>query len=94
LLHFTESSADCSLGIHVSSEEVIRLRTVAEKAEKNKQSIIFLPCHKSHVDYVSMQIICYRLGLALPTVVAGDNLNIPMLGGFLQHAGKFISTRL
>ena len=77
-------------GIHVSSEEVLRLRTVAEQAEKKKQSIIFLPCHRSHVDYVSMQIICYRLGLALPTVVAGDNLNIPVLGSFLQHAGKLI----
>jgi glycerol-3-phosphate O-acyltransferase len=38
-----------------------------------------------------MQLICYRLGLALPTVVAGDNLNIPVLGSFLQHAGKLIS---
>ncbi|KAI9665512.1 MAG: hypothetical protein M1831_001654 [Alyxoria varia] len=74
-------------GIHVSSEEVLRLRAVAEKAAKNKQSIIFLPCHRSHVDYVSLQLICYRLGLALPTVVAGDNLNFPLLGPFLQHAG-------
>ncbi|KAF1839343.1 acyltransferase-domain-containing protein [Decorospora gaudefroyi] len=74
-------------GVHVSSEEVLRLRAVAEKAEKNKQSIIFLPCHRSHVDYVSLQVICYRLGLALPTVVAGDNLNFPVLGSFLQHAG-------
>ncbi|KAL1798728.1 hypothetical protein ACET3X_002765 [Alternaria dauci] len=74
-------------GVHVSSEEVLRLRAVAEKAAKDKQSIIFLPCHRSHVDYVSLQIICYRLGLALPTVVAGDNLNIPVLGSFLQHAG-------
>ena len=60
---------------------------MAEKAEKNKQSIIFLPCHRSHVDYVSLQLICYRLGLALPTVVAGDNLNFPVVGSFLQHAG-------
>lgn len=75
------------IGIHVSSEEVLRLRKVAEKAEKDKQSIIFLPCHRSHVDYVSLQIICYRLGLALPTVVAGDNLNFPVVGSFLQHAG-------
>ncbi|KAM3069450.1 hypothetical protein ACMFMG_005555 [Clarireedia jacksonii] len=74
-------------GIHVSSEEVLRLRNVAEQAQKDKQSIIFLPCHRSHVDYVSLQLICYRLGLALPTVVAGDNLNIPVLGSFLQHAG-------
>ncbi|MCJ1275685.1 hypothetical protein MMC21_003488 [Puttea exsequens] len=74
-------------GIHISSEEVLRLRSVAEKAAKKKQSIIFLPCHRSHVDYVSLQIICYRLGIALPTVVAGDNLNFPVVGSFLQHAG-------
>lgn len=74
-------------GIHVSSEEVLRLRSVAEQAAKKKHSIIFLPCHRSHVDYVSLQIICYRLGIALPTVVAGDNLNFPVVGSFLQHAG-------
>lgn len=74
-------------GVHVSSEEVLRLRAVAEKAAKDKHSIIFLPCHRSHVDYVSLQIICYRIGLALPTVVAGDNLNIRGVGSFLQHAG-------
>ncbi|KAK4870409.1 hypothetical protein LT330_004757 [Penicillium expansum] len=74
-------------GIHVSSEEVLRLRSVAETAAKKKQSIVFLPCHKSHVDYVSLQIICYRLGISLPVIVAGDNLNIPLLGTFLQHAG-------
>ncbi|OJJ50843.1 hypothetical protein ASPZODRAFT_56627 [Penicilliopsis zonata CBS 506.65] len=74
-------------GIHVSSEEVLRLRSVAEEAARKKQSIVFLPCHKSHVDYVSLQLICYRLGIGLPIVVAGDNLNIPLLGPFLQHAG-------
>jgi len=74
-------------GIHVSSEEVLRLRSVAEKAARDKHAIIFLPCHRSHVDYVSLQLICYRLGLALPTVVAGDNLNFPLVGYFLQHAG-------
>lgn len=74
-------------GIHVSSEEVLRLRSVAETAAKKKQSIVFLPCHKSHVDYVSLQLICYRLGISLPVIVAGDNLNIPLLGAFLQHAG-------
>ncbi|KAJ9304980.1 hypothetical protein DTO217A2_5472 [Paecilomyces variotii] len=74
-------------GIHVSSEEVLRLRSVAAEAAKKKQSIVFLPCHKSHVDYVSLQLISYRLGIGLPVVVAGDNLNIPLLGPFLQHAG-------
>ena len=76
------------VGIHASSEEILRLRAVAEEAAKKKQSIIFLPCHKSHVDYVSLQLIYYRLGISLPIVVAGDNLNIPALGSFLQHAGE------
>ncbi|GAB1318629.1 Phospholipid/glycerol acyltransferase domain-containing protein [Madurella fahalii] len=80
-------------GIHVSSEEVLRLRGVAEQAAKKKQSIIFLPCHRSHVDYVSLQLICYRLGLALPVVVAGDNLNFPLVGSFLQHAGAMYIRR-
>jgi len=74
-------------GIYVSAQEVQTLRDVAEEAAAKKQSIIFLPCHRSHVDYVSLQLVCYRLGLALPTVVAGDNLNFPLVGSFLQHAG-------
>ncbi|KAK0715602.1 acyltransferase-domain-containing protein [Lasiosphaeris hirsuta] len=80
-------------GIHVSSEEVLRLRNVAEEATRKKQSIIFLPCHRSHVDYVSLQLLCYRLGLALPVIVAGDNLNIPLLGSFMQHAGAMFIRR-
>jgi len=81
------------IGIHVSSEEVLRLRAVAAEAEKKKQSIVFLPCHRSHVDYVSLQLICYRLGLALPTVIAGDNLNFPMVGSFLQNGGAMFIRR-
>ncbi|RYP90959.1 hypothetical protein DL770_002964 [Monosporascus sp. CRB-9-2] len=77
-------------GIHVSSEEILRLRRVAEEAQRKKQSIIFLPSHRSHVDYVSMQLICYRLGLALPVVVAGDNLNFPLVGPFLQNADTLL----
>ncbi|KAL9616892.1 MAG: hypothetical protein Q9160_008281 [Pyrenula sp. 1 TL-2023] len=74
-------------GIHVSDYEVGLLRSIAEQAAKEKKSLVFLPCHKSHVDYVSLQIICYRLGITLPIVVAGDNLNFPLVGSFLQHAG-------
>ncbi|KAI9852738.1 MAG: hypothetical protein M1824_001814 [Vezdaea acicularis] len=80
-------------GIHVSSDEVLHLKAVAEKAQAEKQSIVFLPCHRSHVDYVSLQLICYRLGLALPTVVAGDNLNFPLVGQFLQNAGAMYIRR-
>jgi glycerol-3-phosphate O-acyltransferase len=59
--------------IHVAESEVDRLRDVAREAAKKKQSIIFLPRHTSHVDYVTLQLICYRLGMTLPVVIAGDN---------------------
>lgn len=62
-------------------------------AAKKKQSLIFLPCHRSHIDYVSLQVICYRLGIALPVVVAGDNLNFPVVGKFLQNAGGMFIRR-
>ena len=74
-------------GIYVSRDEVERLRQVAAVAAKKNQSIIFLPRHSSHIDYVSLHLICYRLGLTLPIVVAGDNLNFPLVGSFLQSVG-------
>ncbi|EHY55067.1 hypothetical protein HRR83_005678 [Exophiala dermatitidis] len=73
--------------IHVSEAEVKRLREIATLAAKKKQSIIFLPRHTSHIDYVTLHLVCYRLGLTLPVVVAGDNLNFPLVGSFLQSVG-------
>lgn len=73
--------------IHVSEPEVKRLREIAAQAAQKKQSIIFLPRHTSHLDYVTLHLICYRLGLTLPVVVAGDNLNFPVVGNFLQSLG-------
>ena len=74
-------------GIHVSSAEVVRLRETARKAARDGQSIIFLPSHRSHIDYISLHILCFRLGISAPTVVAGDNLNFPLVGPFLQALG-------
>lgn len=80
-------------GIHVSTLEIQNLRRTASLAASRNQSLIFLPCHRSHIDYVSLQVICYRLGLTLPVVVAGDNLNFPLVGPFLQHAGAMYIRR-
>ncbi|KAF3199581.1 hypothetical protein TWF192_005947 [Orbilia oligospora] len=74
-------------------DEVVTLTKYARKAAEEKQSMIFLPCHRSHIDYVSLQVICYRLGIALPAVIAGDNLNFPVVGSFLQNAGAFYIRR-
>lgn len=76
-------------GVWVDSMEIKRLRETARIAALKRQSLIFLPCHRSHVDYISLQLLYYQLGLSLPHIVAGENLNFPLVGPFLQNAGAF-----
>lgn len=80
-------------GIYVSEQEVARLREVAKIAASKKQSIIFLPRHTSHIDYITVHLVCYRLGLTVPVVVSGDNLNFPLVGSFLQSVGAMYIRR-
>ncbi|KAJ9654356.1 hypothetical protein H2198_006587 [Neophaeococcomyces mojaviensis] len=74
-------------GVYASQQEVERLKEVATLAAAQKKPIVFLPRHTSHIDYVALQLICFRLGITLPVVVAGENLNFPVVGPFLQHRG-------
>jgi glycerol-3-phosphate O-acyltransferase len=37
--------------------------------------------------------VFYRLGLALPHIAAGDNLNMPVVGNILKHGGAFFIKR-
>ena len=80
-------------GIHVKEQEVDRLRMVAKEAAKNKTSLIFMPSHKSHVDYLVVSYVLYRMGIALPHIAAGDNLNLPFVGYMLRHNGAFFIRR-
>lgn len=41
-------------GIHISLAEFAEFRAVAERAAEKKQSLILLPSHKSHIDYLTM----------------------------------------
>ncbi|RIB04285.1 acyltransferase-domain-containing protein [Gigaspora rosea] len=71
----------------------ILLRRVAIHAAQNSQSLIILPCHKSHVDYIVISYIFYRLGLALPHITAGDNLDMPIVGTLFKRSGAFFIRR-
>ncbi|KAI9334276.1 putative acyltransferase [Obelidium mucronatum] len=81
-------------GIHIREREFLELKKTAEYAQANKMSLIFLPCHKSHVDYLVISYIFYRLGLALPHIAAGENLNMPAVGHLLKHCGAFFIRRV
>jgi len=59
---------------------------------KDKE-IIYVPCHRSHIDYLLLSYIVYEEGLPIPHVAAGINLNIPFIGGILRRGGAFYLRR-
>ena len=56
-------------------------------------TLVYTPCHRSHIDYLLLSYILYRRGLMLPYIAAGDNLNMPFVGGLLRGAGAFFMRR-
>ncbi|CAG8544898.1 12251_t:CDS:10 [Ambispora gerdemannii] len=81
-------------GIRIHWPEFLEVRRVAIRAAQNSHSLIILPCHKSHIDYLVISWIFFRLGLALPHIAAGDNLDLPIVGGALRRGGAFFIRRI
>ena len=71
--------------------EVHNLESVTNLAQGNE--IIYVPCHRSHIDYLLMSYILYQQGLMVPHIAAGANLNIPVVGGILRRSGAFFLRR-
>lgn len=67
---------------------VERLHEVARDRE-----IVYVPCHRSHFDYLLLSYIVMQQGLSLPHVAAGINLDIPIVGSILRRGGAFFLRR-
>lgn len=65
-----------------------RVRKLAEDHE-----IVYVPCHRSHMDYLLLSYSLYRQGLNVPHIAAGDNLNMPVVGSILRRGGAFFLRR-
>ena len=72
----------------VELEHLENLSAVGDGVE-----IIYVPCHRSHMDYLLLSYIIYRKGFAVPHVAAGANLNMPVIGRFLRKGGAFFLRR-
>jgi glycerol-3-phosphate O-acyltransferase len=64
------------------------LESVEDGAE-----IVYVPCHRSHMDYLLMSYVVYHKGFAVPHIAAGINLNMPFIGPFLRRGGAFFMRR-
>jgi glycerol-3-phosphate O-acyltransferase len=72
----------------VRFEHVDQLNDIGDGAE-----IIYVPCHRSHMDYLLLSYVIYRKGFAAPHVAAGINLNLPVIGRYLRKGGAFFLRR-
>jgi glycerol-3-phosphate O-acyltransferase len=72
----------------VEFEHVEKLAEIGDGAE-----IIYVPCHRSHMDYLLLSYVIYRKGFAVPHVAGGINLNLPVIGRFLRKGGAFFLRR-
>ena len=55
--------------------------------------IIYVPCHRSHIDYMLLSYFLYHNGFVPPHIAAGVNLNLPVLGRYLRKGGAFFLRR-
>jgi len=64
------------------------LRAVAPGHE-----VIYVPCHRSHVDYLLLSYQLLQNGIAIPHIGAGVNLNLPVVGPILRRGSAFFLRR-
>lgn len=65
-----------------------RLRDAA-----NNVQLIYMPSHRSHLDYLLISYTLYTKGLVPPHIAAGVNLNFWPVGGLLRRGGAFYLRR-
>ncbi|MDH5611219.1 MAG: glycerol-3-phosphate 1-O-acyltransferase PlsB [Gammaproteobacteria bacterium] len=73
-------------GIEVSNSEELGVLS-------HTHELVYVPCHRSHIDYLLLSYVIHREGLAIPYIAAGKNLNMPVIGSILRGAGAFFIRR-
>ncbi|KAK4326659.1 hypothetical protein Pmani_002818 [Petrolisthes manimaculis] len=76
-----------SVTVHGGQQEVI------DRAAQRDTPVIFVPLHRSHVDYLFVTWVLFNRQIPAPIVAAGDNLRIPVFGWLLRGLGGFFIKR-
>ena len=75
-------------GVIVDKEGIARL-----KETMKRYPVIFVPSHKSHIDYLVLSYVLYYHNMICPHIVAGENLDTWPIGTLLRKAGAFFMRR-
>ncbi|MDB6164268.1 MAG: acyltransferase family protein, partial [Xanthomonadaceae bacterium] len=63
------------------------------KAAAPGYEVVYVPCHRSHMDYLLLSYLLFTRGIVPPHIVAGINLNLPVIGTLLRRGGAFFIRR-
>ncbi len=74
-------------GIHVHNADLVR------QLAQDGHEIVYLPCHRSHMDYLLLSYVIYHQGLVPPHIAAGINLNFWPAGPLFRRLGAFFIRR-
>jgi glycerol-3-phosphate O-acyltransferase len=55
--------------------------------------VVYVPCHRSHMDYLLLSYLLYQRGMVPPHIAAGINLDLPVVGPLLRRGGAFFMRR-
>ncbi|VDN53533.1 unnamed protein product [Dracunculus medinensis] len=75
--------------IFVSPHQMQRLQAAAQTSTP----ILYLPLHRSHLDYLLITFTLWHWGLQLPHIASGSNLNLSGFGWLLRATGAFFIRR-
>jgi len=75
-------------GISLNEEGIEKIRLKARQAP-----VIFVPCHRSHFDYMIMLYVLNIWKIPIPLIFAGKNLSFWPAGPILRRIGAFFVRR-
>ncbi|XP_073451991.1 glycerol-3-phosphate acyltransferase 1, mitochondrial [Aquarana catesbeiana] len=70
-----------------------QLEMVKKAATEMKVPLVFLPVHKSHIDYLLLTFVLFCHNIKAPHIAAGNNLNIPIFSTLIRLLGGFFIRR-
>jgi glycerol-3-phosphate O-acyltransferase len=75
-------------GLDIDPTELARVRQWARRGP-----VIYVPTHKSHIDYLMLDKILFEHHMHIPRIAAGKNLAFWPMGHFFRKSGAFFIRR-
>lgn len=78
-------------GVVTNTKQIEMLKSASYRSPDTP--LIFVPLHRSHLDYIMVTFILTNNDIRSPLVAAGNNLQIPVFGSLLRGLGAFFIKR-